>query len=233
MKSDSSNDSIIKKKKDLQGKPSPEFWIPDDEFERSDFPFDNNSSTERPIKNKKTSAQTLSQEITKSQKPDPKVSGWAPPALRSSYPGEKTSGTSQGNHEGRNQQNKTEPSVRDHKVHLSRPQKDQQIQPSGDASLSYLKSMILEQPVNTLHLLRNWYFKKYIPGSSGIESIHPHDRIFIILASAGEQITGKLFEIMSPSERQNFIEILSENKEFNSYQVLTVRTEFMNSVSNL
>jgi hypothetical protein len=230
MKSDFSKESIIKKK-DEQGKSPPRIWVPETDFTTSDFPVSEERSTKRVSPGK---AGPVLKSSSVSSPPQVKVNGWKPPVLSVSPDSVQKQNSVQEKNSSQNIVHKTEPVISGHKVHSQMPQNQSssqtKISSSRDATLEYFQEMIMNFPENTVYLLRNWYFKKYSPGGAGIESIHPHDRIFIVLASAGQEITAKLFGIMSPMERQNFSEILAGKKYFNGYQIQTVRKKFMNSV---
>ena len=250
MKSEFSKDAIIKKKKNAEGETAPKEWIPDLEFEKSDFPAAGNipkksaspgsSQTANPVNRNNLPGKSLKQPEPVAKKNSVNVTGWKPPVLSARG----TEGLPDKNsvkknilseekniHTSPDHSGKTDPVPRDHKVHSPAQSRETSDREKGvDASLAYFQSMITNFPENTVHLLRNWYFKKYISGGAGIEGIHPHDRIFIVLVSAGQNITQGLFGIMSPVERQNFMEILKRKNTFNAYQIHTVRNEFMNSV---
>ena len=87
--------------------------------------------------------------------------------------------------------------------------------------------MIVNHPENAMHLLRHWLFAKPNSGDDAVRSVHPHNRIFIILASAGPKLAGYLLKIMSPSEKKEIQNILKRKPSFSAGDVNIVRQHFM------
>lgn len=105
---------------------------------------------------------------------------------------------------------------------------------SGGSSLpqQYLRELVLTFPDNTVNQLRNWYWAK--PGEPrndpGLAAVHPHERIFIVLASVGKQVTEYIFTMMSPKERANLQAILRMAFQPDAAKVQAVRRAFSQAI---
>ncbi len=107
-------------------------------------------------------------------------------------------------------------------------------QPVGTASLgeTILKETVLAEPSRAVDQLRRWFWAK--PGISGdnpaLAQVQPHERIFIVLASLGKEITEYLFTMISPAERVRFQAILKHPYRPQAGQVQIVRRAFADAM---
>lgn len=203
----------------------PSAWIPETDFERADFPVSqvkNSDKTKKSVPKDKTSNAAISGKNVKS---------WRPPGINQSVKAKEglqkmnSSITGEEQDLSRGSVIKKEDLGNGHIIHNAYDSLPPSIQPA-DPTQKFIQEMIISFPENTVYLLRNWYFQSPASGE-----IHPHDKILIILASAGQKITTYLLGVMSPVERSNISEILKRPANFNSDVVFNIRKEFMDRVS--
>jgi hypothetical protein len=94
-------------------------------------------------------------------------------------------------------------------------------------SVRLLREIIRAYPENSMYILRNWYFEK--PDARGV---HPHQKIRVVLESAGMEILQFLFRMLSPVERRSMAEILKGPRLSDEKASDEFRREFMEKVKN-
>lgn len=89
------------------------------------------------------------------------------------------------------------------------------------------RDTVIASAEKAVFLLRHWYWEK--PAPPGAPQKHPvpaHDRIQIVLGSIGEGGLRGLFEIMTPKERGQMMEILRRPQRFRPAAIESVRRYF-------
>ena len=104
---------------------------------------------------------------------------------------------------------------------------DRDVDPgAGDFGARLLARLVLTKPESARNIIRHWYWQKPGQGEGALKSVHPHDRIFILLATIGKKVTTALFEVMSPMEREQLIGILKEPRQPTPIEISIVRRAF-------
>lgn len=95
-----------------------------------------------------------------------------------------------------------------------------------------LQELVILQRENARHILRNWSWEKPKMAPEGLAHIAAHDRIFIVLSGLGPKVLEILYESMTPAERRQMQEILTEPRRRNpaANEIITVRNAFMQRI---
>lgn len=191
-------------------------WEPDQEFERSDFP--RNKKQTPPVK---PAPQTVQKKVT----------SWQPPSVE----GERKPGSSNP------QPAKTEVlpviQAKNDGPRIINAANPPGVLPGGAVSgagvmragpsAKMLGDVILENLENTATLLRRMYWDKKV------EAVPPKRKIKVIMSFAGTQAIKALTAVLTPMERQQFLELTRTEAPCDAHTAEGICREFMSKLAKL
>ncbi|MCS7205081.1 MAG: hypothetical protein NZ853_05245 [Leptospiraceae bacterium] len=202
-------------------------WTPEIDFKKADFQYNKDKKVSEFVQPSDIKIQTTknnhkeitfspkTKETTKKEtekKIQKKIQKWMPPKL------EELSNKKKEN----SPKDKNKTPLKQNTIKEEKPQEIKTTQ--NDQLKEYLNEIVMSYLKETTDILKKWYWEK--------ETIKIK-YINIILRSLKKHSLVSVFQLFTPNERKQFIQIYKYPIKFNQGEILLARKEFLNQLQNL